>query len=223
MPAGSGGSSAFPWYAVIVTERGVPRAMVLTGLEWQSDQTKGPYSANFKEIGGYNTQAEAQAAANAFNSLPNPQKISQAGITSGSVPTISNPLQPMQDIGNFFHTLTQSSTWARVGEVAIGGILLFIGVRALSQGSSAVGSGARKSVSRPAKKAATKVIKVAAPEARLATRVAAKKAAPKTTARVAAHRANVAKYGQKKPYQVPAKRQPTVRVSHIYHHKGPKP
>ena len=105
------------------------------------------------------------------------------------------PLTGLASIGDFFHRLTEKQTWARVGEVAVGGILLIAGLRALSSGSPAVGSGARKAAAKPVRKVAQVVV----PEARLATRVAAKRAAPKTTARVAVHRARVRKYGAKRP------------------------
>lgn len=122
-------------------------------------------------------------------------------------------------IGDFFHRLTEKSTWTRVGEVALGGILIYAGVRALSSGSTVAGSGAHKAVTRPAKKVAKKAVGVAAPELRLATRVASKKVAPKTTARVSSHRATAVRYGAKTPYRPPPPRKPTVRVSHVYHHK----
>lgn len=137
-----------------------------------------------------------------------------------------SPLSGIQNVGDFFHRLTEQSTWIRVGEVIGGGILLFIGVRALAHGSSTVGAGARKTVTKPVRRVAKTAITVAAPEARYAGRVAAKRVAPKTTAKVSAHRAKVAKYGQKKPYRPPEPRparQPTVRVSHIYHHAQNKP
>ncbi len=137
---------------------------------------------------------------------------------------IPNPLTGINAIGDFFQRLTQKQTWERVGEVALGGILIYAGLRAVTHGNPAVGSTARKSAVRPVKKVAKGVASVAVPEARFAARAAAKKAAPKTTARVASHRATVAKYGAKKPYTPPPPRparQPTVRVSHIYHHKGP--
>lgn len=141
--------------------------------------------------------------------------------------SLSNPdptgLGGLADVGDFFHRLTEKSTWVRVGEVALGGILLYAGVRALSSGSTVAGSGARKSAVKPAKKVVKKAAGVAAPELRLATRVASKRVAPKTTARVAQHRATVAKYGAPTPYRPPPKRAPTVRVSHVYHHSSAKP
>jgi hypothetical protein len=196
MPAGTGGQ--FPWYAVIISERGVPTAHVLTALEWQHDQdpnNQGPFAAKFTLIGGYNTKAEAQAAVDKFNSEPNPKKLSDAGIPSA--PDLPNPLTGINAVGDFFQRLTQPATWARVGEVVLGGILVYAGVRALSHG--AVSSPAAKPVTKPAQKVATKAASIVVPEARLATRVAAKRAAPRTTARIAAHRSQVAQYGQKRP------------------------
>jgi hypothetical protein len=157
----------------------------------------------------FSKKADAQAfIAAQSNSLSSPDPAGLGGIA---------------DIGDFFHRLTEKSTWTRVGEVALGGILLYAGVRALANGSAVAGSGARKSAVKPAKKVVKKAAGVAAPELRLATRVASKKVAPKTTGRVVAHRATVAKYGGKTPYKPPPKRAPTVRVSHVYHHSTGKP
>lgn len=133
-------------------------------------------------------------------------------------------LAPLGDVGNFFHALTQSSTWVRVGEVALGGILIYVGARALSQGSSAVGAQARKPVTRGARRVVKSAASIAVPEARLATRTVAKRVAPETTKRVAAHRAQVRKYGARKPYEPPKPRQPIVhkveRTSTIIHKKA---
>jgi hypothetical protein len=136
-----------------------------------------------------------------------------------------NAIPGLTDIGDFFHRLTEGSTWTRVGEVLVGGILLYAGVRALSSGSTAVKGvrNAGSTVTKPARKVSKAAVKVAVPEARLASRVAAKRVAPKTTARVASHRAQVKKYGAKTPYSAPAPRPPTTRVAHVYHHTSPKP
>lgn len=123
-------------------------------------------------------------------------------------PGVASPLAGLSDIGDFFHRLTESSTWIRVGEVLLGVILLYAGVRAVT-----ASSGARQPAAKPVKQAASKAASVAAPEARLATRTVAKKVAPKTTARVASHRAAVRKYGAKQPYTGP-------KETHIYHHKA---
>lgn len=175
---------------------------------------------------GYNTEREANAHPNSVNFLTKyivdlaeadyaaAQKTHSApGEANASNPwaqaTQGAGLAPLADIGNFFHALVQPHTWARVGEVVLGGILIYAGVKALSSGST-VNRGVRSAgstVTKPVRKAA----KIAVPEARLAGRVAAKRVAPKTTKRVAAHRAQVRKYGAKQPY-VP-------RETHIYHHR----
>jgi hypothetical protein len=143
---------------------------------------------------------------------------------SGNVPNPANLIPGLTDIGDFFHRLTESSTWTRVGEVALGGILIYAGIRALASGST-VSKGVRNAgstITSPAKKATKAAVKVAVPEARLAGRVAAKRVAPKATARVASHRAQVKKYGAKTPYARPEPRVTATRVSHVYHHTTPK-
>lgn len=177
--------------------------------------------------GPYPTEAaaDAHAGVTGAKTLNNSNPLTAANnalnnTVQNAVPAVGS----IADVGDFFHRLTEASTWTRVGEVVLGGILVYAGVRALTHGSSTVGVGARQSATKPVRKVASGVASVAIPEARLATRTVAKKAAPKTTARVAAHRETVRTYGAKKPYRPPAPakpRQPTVRVSHIYHHKGP--
>jgi hypothetical protein len=177
-----------------------------TGVE--ADMLK--YAAGWQ---GPMTYAQAEQVA---GTTPGPERaVNKAATQVGT--DVAGAGSGLNDIGDFFHRLTEGSTWTRVGEVVLGGILLYAGIRALTRGATA--SPTAKPVTSPVRKAA----KVAVPEARLATRVAAKRVAPKTTARVASHRARVAKYGAKKPYSAPSPRPPTTRVSHIYHHKaGPK-
>lgn len=55
-----------------------------------------------------------------------------AGI--GKVPGVQ-ALSGLDAIGGFFSRLSEASTWIRIGEVLAGGIVLFIGVKALSQGT----------------------------------------------------------------------------------------
>jgi hypothetical protein len=146
-------------------------------------------------------------------------------VGSGNVPNPANAIPGLTDIGDFFHRLTEGSTYVRIGEVVLGGILVYAGIRALTSGSTVV-KGARNAgstITSPARKVTGAAVKVAVPEARLASRVAAKRVAPKATARVASHRAQVKKYGAKTPYSTPAPRPATLRVSHIYHHTTPKP
>jgi len=131
---------------------------------------------------GFSTQAEAKAFA-----AGNPASKIKQDVSSG--------LTGINAVGDFFHRITEPETWTRVGEVALGGILLYAGLRALTQGSGTVGSGARKAAVKPVRKVTRTAAKVAIPEARYAGRITAKRVAPKTTARVAAHRTQVKKYG----------------------------
>lgn len=190
-----------------------------------SAKPSAPFNGNV--FGPYASKAAAQAAVGSGGLGGAVGAGISAGLGSATQGAVGQPPQysnPLEDVGNFFRALTQSSTWVRVGEVLAGGILLYAGVRALAQGSPIAGTQARKAVTRPAKKVATKAVKVAVPEARLATRVAAKRVAPKTTARVAKHRERVRRYGGKTPYRPPAPRQPIVhrveRTSTIIHKKA---
>jgi hypothetical protein len=186
---------------------------------------------------GYATKAEADAHPNSVNALQkaivNAAEADYAAALKEQAqpggPNASNPvdaavqgsgLAPLVDIGQFFHALTEGKTWTRVAEVAVGSILVYAGVRALASGST-VNRGVRNAtstVTKPVRRTTKAAVKVAVPEVRLARRTAAKRVAPKTTARVAAHRQQVAKYGAKKPYSAPKSSGP--RVSHIYHHKA---
>jgi len=179
-----------------------------SALIWGPQDQAPPQLSGHFLAGPFNTKAEAVAYKNTI------------GTQDLHLP---NPLHGLEAVGDFFNRLSQGQTWVRVGEVALGGILVYAGIRALTHGSPAVGSGARQTASKPVKKVAKAAITVAAPEARVASRAIAKKAAPKATARVAAHREHVAKYGQKKPYKPPPPREPrvTYRVSTIHHVKGP--
>ena len=67
-----------------------------------------------------------------------------AGAASNAAKTVSDPLNYLADVGDFFHRLTEAATWERVGEIAAGVILLYVGVKALTQGTQA-GKAAKKS------------------------------------------------------------------------------
>lgn len=115
--------------------------------------------------------------------------------------TLNKAIQPAKaaagsiaDVGDFFHRLTEKSTWTRVGEVGVGGLLLYAGIRALTHGTSTNVAG--KAAAKPVRKVTKTAAKVVVPEARLAARVTAKRVAPRATA----HRAQVRKYGAKRRY-----------------------
>jgi hypothetical protein len=141
-------------------------------------------------------QAEAEARREFPNAAPPTTNVKKAlGQQTSSETGI--PLTGLAAIGDFFHKITLPQTWTRVAEVGVGGILLYAGLRALGHQTSP--NVATKHAVRPVRKVARTTAKVVVPEARLAGRVAAKRAAPKTTARVAAHRAQVRKYGARRP------------------------
>jgi hypothetical protein len=182
-------------------------------------QTNPLLRAALYEAGWYGFKTMAQAKAFAASNVITQTKQGVGGAVSATTGGLS-------DIGDFFHRITEAQTWTRVGEVVLGGILIYAGVRALSQGNAPVSAvtSAHKQALGATKRVASKAATVAVPEARMAGRTAAKRVAPKATARVAAHRAQVQKYGAKKPYKPPAPKPPTTRITHVYYHKaaGPK-
>lgn len=168
-----------------------------TGLGWHEL----PIPANDNE-----TQAAAAASRLFPNGTPPTTSIGKGllnapgGLAGQGLSDVGNAtgLSGLSDIGDFFHRLTESNTWVRVGEVIFGGIILWAGVKAVTS-QTPVGNAAR-ATTRTARKPARTALRVVAPEARLAGRTAAKKIAPKTTQRVAAHRQQVRQYGGKRAY-----------------------
>jgi hypothetical protein len=97
---------------------------------------------------GYATQLQAQAhpqnanfaqmliAANILAGHPT------GGVNTPGAPAIANTAQgagavataenPLVAVGDFFHRLTEASTWARVGEFVVGAMLIYVGIRAVA-------------------------------------------------------------------------------------------
>lgn len=75
--------------------------------------------------GPYSNRLQAQAKANSLN-----------GVASSSNPlnTPVNPLTGINAIGDLANRLTQPNTWIRVGEFLAGGVLLVIGLNAMTKG-----------------------------------------------------------------------------------------
>jgi hypothetical protein len=100
--------------------------------------------------GPYATQAQANAAIPAINKA-NPSQgyasqLADSAQGKSATTPVTNPLDYLEDVGDFFHRLTEAATWERVGEVAVGVLLLYIGVKALAQ-NTAIGKSAKKSSS----------------------------------------------------------------------------
>jgi hypothetical protein len=98
-------------------------------------------------IGDWVGAAIAGAMAGAGNE-PNPNTSVGTGFAAGSA--VDSGLNLLGPIADFFHRLTEPQTWIRVGEFAIGGMLVYVGIKASTQGT-AVGEAAR-TVTKPAKK-----------------------------------------------------------------------
>ena len=73
---------------------------------------------------GFPTQALAKAFAS-------------KGIAGSAKAAIPNPLGGVAAIGDFFNRLTQANTWVRVGEVAAGILLVYLGLNATMKGTAA--------------------------------------------------------------------------------------
>lgn len=144
------------------------------------------------------TDTEAQAAAAVSQEFPS-GAAPTTSLLGGEAQAATSAVPGLTDIGDFFHRLTEGSTWVRVGEFLFAGILLYVGIKAVTS-QTPVGNAA-KVASNTVKKPVKAAVKIAAPETRYYRRIGMKRAAPKTTARIAAHRREVRQYGGKRPYQ----------------------
>jgi hypothetical protein len=80
---------------------------------------KQEYGGNFPIAGPFNTQDAAN------------QSVAQEQTTI-DIPGIGNPLTGINAVGDFFMRLTQANTWLRIGEVAIGILLLAVGIASMT-------------------------------------------------------------------------------------------
>jgi hypothetical protein len=148
----SGGSSALPNGSVAVSA--TTQAQITS---YQNSFNSGNSTAtNFQYQGkAYNavagpfaTQAQAQSeistGAPTLQQVGEPAAVDVAGAASNAASAVSDPLNYLADVGDFFHRLTEAATWERVGEIAAGIILLYVGMKALTQGTQA-GTAAKKS------------------------------------------------------------------------------
>jgi hypothetical protein len=110
-----------------------------SALIWGPQPNPPPQLAGFFESTAFATRAEAVAYRNSIGK----------GTIGGL--KIGNPLSGVNAIGDFFNRLSEKATWIRVGEVIVGGVILFIGIHALASGTAV--SNASKAVAKPAKKA----------------------------------------------------------------------
>lgn len=102
--------------------------------------------------GPYSTRAAAKAVADKYNKSH-----------VYTIPSPGNPLSGINAIGDFFNRLTQAQTWIRVGEVVAGGLLLYLGLKAVVTPAGAnVGKQTVKQTAHHVVEGAKKVAEVAA-------------------------------------------------------------
>lgn len=122
-------ATAQPWWVIAITQYGSPPQYVyFQGTQAQADAKAKLYvevSTAPAVSGPYPTKAKAEEAVKAGKvNTPNlPGGYQQSGI---SVPGLSQ-------IGTFFGSLGEASTWIRVGEVVLGLILLAVGVARITR------------------------------------------------------------------------------------------
>jgi hypothetical protein len=120
-----------------------PSTISVENISWYNVQ--GPFA----------TEAQANAAIPAIQAkAAAPGEVSQIAQGSGPLAaaaaaagTISNPLDYLADVGDFFHRLTEAAFWERAGEILVGVIILYIGVKSLTQ-DTAAGTAAKKGKSK---------------------------------------------------------------------------
>jgi hypothetical protein len=116
-----------------------------------------PSTISVENISWYNVQGPYATEAQAKAAIPGiqakaaaPGEVSQIAQGQGPLAaaaqaagTISNPLDYLADVGDFFHRLTEKAFWERAGEVLAGVIILYIGIKSLTEGTP-VGQAASK-------------------------------------------------------------------------------
>src|SRR5271170_4504941 len=169
-PASEGISNAVPANQKIVE---VP----VTSAQYQAWVSNGSYQGWQVYMGPFPTQQAAQSAKPGAISVGtwvgatmagilgglgaaagNPQAIQQA-TSVGTSTAVTNPLDYLKDIGNFFDKLSDPHTWLRLAEFAVGGMLLYLGLKTAFQGTG-VGNVAKTGTSE-AKKNTKRVAKLA--------------------------------------------------------------
>jgi hypothetical protein len=103
-------------------------------------------------LGPYNwANAQAAVAGAKIGASEAPPGTNAIGTAEGAASGVAN-LGGLAAIGDFFNRLTQGNTWLRVGEVVVGVLILYIGLKATTA-QTPVGN-AVKSATAPVKKAA---------------------------------------------------------------------
>jgi hypothetical protein len=138
-----------------------------SGNEYNAFALRQSFGNLFPFQGPFQSQSDANAANPSGGSLAQQinagigaglqNDVGVLGTASSAVQSVKNgnPLNALADIGDFFHRLTEKGTWTRVAEFAIGGLLLYVGIKAATRGP------AQESVKRGAKRSGSLVGKAA--------------------------------------------------------------
>lgn len=110
--------------AVNIVTRGLADALIAEASAEQQ-QKAGPGEQNASNLAAAAGQAVANDAAAAARAA-------------------ANDIPGVAQAGDFFGALTQKNTWIRVGKIAIGGLLLIIGLAHITGAGNAVATAARK-------------------------------------------------------------------------------
>jgi hypothetical protein len=129
-----------------------------SGDEYNTLVLGGNYKGITRFQGPFTSKADAQKANPSGGSLADQisagigaglqTDVGVLGAASRAANAVSNPMQGLADIGNFFHALTEKGTWIRVAEFGVGAILLYVGIKAATGGGSptqSARSGAKRS------------------------------------------------------------------------------
>lgn len=156
--SGSSGTKSAPWWVEIIysywniTQLNYPK--VVQAAVKPTTGSRLTYIVIGVE-GPFKTKADAATAAKNYSGI-----INVGGVGSGG-PNLSGFLGGggIGAVGDFFYRLTEPQTWARIAEVTVGGILIYIGLHATTQGTAA--QSAAKSAAKPVKKVGKAAINTA--------------------------------------------------------------
>lgn len=98
-------------------------------LDWYDAQALGSTVAVEATAAGQDTAAAAQGSIEGLDQFGQ---------------SVSNPLDFLGEIGDFFYRLTEKNTYVRLAKMVVGGLLIIVGLAHITGAGNAVASTARK-------------------------------------------------------------------------------
>jgi hypothetical protein len=132
------------WYVILLMDPNDPKGTVHAEVTQFKDAAD--YTAHtgtnpdkvlpdaWQGLNGFPNRLAAAAVAAKFNALPADQRQAGSGkiqTSSSFLPSLTNPLDSLKFLADFFHRLTQPQTWIRVTEVGIGALLIYLALKAV--------------------------------------------------------------------------------------------